>query len=140
MENCGHQAQPPVTILVIDDDCAVRNSLKFSLELEGFAVRIYADGRALLDEAQLPAKGCLVIDQVLPGMSGLDVIDALRLRGISMPTVLITSSASVMLHQRAAAAGVAVVEKPFFGNGLVEAIRRSLAHVNTEPLDHAPRP
>jgi two-component system, LuxR family, response regulator FixJ len=130
MENRGHQAQPPATILVIDDDCAVRNSLKFSLELEGFAVRIYADGRTLLEDTHLPTAGCLVVDQVLPGMSGLDVVDALRLRGSSMPAVLITSSASGMLRKRAAAAGVLVVEKPFFGNSLVEAIRALLAQTS----------
>jgi len=127
MENGVHQVQPPMTILVIDDDCAVRNSLKFSLELEGFAVRLYADGRALLDDVHLPVGGCLVVDQMMPGISGLDVVDALRMRGVSMPAVLITSIASPSLCQRAAAAGVAIVEKPFFGNGLVEAIRGLLA-------------
>ena len=126
MENREHQTQPPVTVLVIDDDCAVRNSLKFSLELEGFSVRTYADGRALLDDAHLPANGCLVVDQMMPEMSGLDVVGALRLRGISMPAVLVTSGASGPLRQRAAAAGVAVVEKPFFGNALVDAIRELL--------------
>src|SRR5262249_55116595 len=105
MENGVHQVQPPMTILVIDDDCAVRNSLKFSLELEGFAVRLYADGRALLDDVHLPVGGCLVVDQMMPGISGLDVVDALRMRGVSMPAVLITSIASPSLRQRAAAAG-----------------------------------
>jgi CheY-like chemotaxis protein len=137
MENPEHQAQPPVTILVIDDDWAVRNSLKFSLELEGFAVRLYADGRALLDDARLPASGCLVVDQVMPGMSGLDLVQALRRRGISMPAVLVASSATRLLRQRAAAAGVALVEKPFFGNGLIDAIR---AVVGSGPSDNAPRP
>jgi two-component system, LuxR family, response regulator FixJ len=127
MENRGHQTQPPVTILVIDDDSAVRKSLKFSLELEGYAVRTYADGRALLDDAHLPASGCLVVDQVMPGMSGLDVVDALRTRGVSMPAVLIVSSTNHTLRQRASAVGIAIVEKPFFGNGLVEAIREVLA-------------
>jgi FixJ family two-component response regulator len=127
MENRGHQTQPPVTILVIDDDSAVRKSLKFSLELEGYAVRTYADGRALLDDAHLPARRCLVVDQMMPGMSGLDVVDALRTRGVSMPAVLIVSSTNHTLRQRASAVGVAIVEKPFFGNGLVEAIREVLA-------------
>jgi two-component system response regulator FixJ len=130
MEKDGSQAQPPVTVLVIDDDPAVCNSLKFSLELEGFAVRIYADGRALLNDAHLPAGGCLVIDQLMPGMSGLDVVAVLRRRGSLIPAVLITSGASPRLRQRAAAAGVAVVEKPFFGNGLVDAIRGLLAQMS----------
>jgi CheY-like chemotaxis protein len=57
---------PPTMVLVVVDDPAVRNSLKFSLELEGFAVRLYANGRELLDDPHLPTYGCLVIDQVMP--------------------------------------------------------------------------
>jgi FixJ family two-component response regulator len=127
MRENNKNAQPPTTVLVVDDDSAVRNSLKFSLELEGFTVRLYADGRELLDDPHLPARGCLVLDQVMPGMTGLEVVDALRHRGISNPAVLITSNASRQICQRAAAAGVAVIEKPFFGNALVDAIRDSLS-------------
>jgi FixJ family two-component response regulator len=127
MEDRKRQAQPPVTIFVIDDDGAVRNSLKFSLELEGFNVRTYADGYALLEEEHLPANGCVVVDQMMPNMSGLDVVDALRRRGVSTPAVLIVSSTNHALRQRASAAGVPVVEKPFFGNNLIDAIRAVLA-------------
>ena len=127
MEHSKRQAQPPVTIFVIDDDGAVRNSLKFSLELEGFTVRTYAGGRALLEEEHLPAGGCVVVDQMMPDMSGLDVVEALRKRGVSMPAVLIVSSANNVLRQRASATGVPIVEKPFFDNVLVEAIRKVLA-------------
>jgi FixJ family two-component response regulator len=126
MRDKKNEAQPPTTVLVVDDDSAVRHSLKFSLELEGFAVRLYADGRELLDDPILPDCGCVVVDQAMPGMSGLDVVDALRRRGISNPAVLITSNASQKIRQRAAAAGVVVIEKPFFGNALVDAIRDSL--------------
>jgi len=126
MRENNKNSQPPTTVLVVDDDSAVRNSLKFSLELEGFTVRLYVDGRELLDDPHLPACGCLVLDQVMPGMTGLEVVDALRHRGISNPAVLITSNASRQIRQRAAAAGVAVIEKPFFGNALVDAIRDSL--------------
>src|SRR6202049_1461316 len=113
-------------VMVVGGDPAVRHSLKFSLEIEGFAVRLYADGRELLDDPHLPPDGCLIVDQVMPGMSGLDVVDAIRHRGISNPAVLVTSNASPKLRNRAAMAGVAVIEKPFFGNALVDAIRDSL--------------
>jgi two-component system response regulator FixJ len=122
-----HDSQPPTTIVVVDDDAAVRNSLKFSLELEGFTVRLYADGRELLEDPELPAYGCLIVDQIMPELTGLDVVAALRKRGILSPAVLITPNATPQLRQRAAAAGVAVIEKPFFGNTLVDAIRLSLA-------------
>ncbi len=119
----------PMTVLVVDDDLAVRNSLKFSLELEGFAVRLYADGRELLNDPHLPSDGCLIVDQVMPGMVGLDVVDAIRRRGMTNPAVLIISNASPKIRDRAAMAGVAVIEKPFFGNELVDAIRDSLASI-----------
>jgi two-component system, LuxR family, response regulator FixJ len=117
----------PTMVLVVDDDPAVRNSLKFSLELDGFAVRLYASGRELLDDPHLPPYGCLVVDQVMPGLLGLDVVAALRDRGISSPAILITPHATPKVRQSAATAGVAVIEKPFFGNTLIDAIRDALA-------------
>jgi FixJ family two-component response regulator len=117
----------PTMVLVVDDDPAVRNSLKFSLELEGFAVRLYADGRELLDDPHLPTYGCLVIDQVMPGLLGLDVVAALRNRGVTSPAILITPHANPKVRQNAATAGVTVIEKPFFGNTLIDAIRASFA-------------
>jgi len=118
--------QPQPTVVIVDDDPAVRNSLKFSLELEGFAVRLYADGGELLADLDLPANGCLVIDQVMPGTSGLDLVDVLRKRGISNPAVLVVSDSNPRVRRRAAVAGIAVIEKPFFGNTLVDAIRDCL--------------
>jgi two-component system, LuxR family, response regulator FixJ len=53
-------------VLVIDDDPAVRNSLKFALDVEGFSVQVYATGAALLDEKEMPESGCLVADYYLP--------------------------------------------------------------------------
>jgi two-component system, LuxR family, response regulator FixJ len=128
VKNSNKAQPPPPTVLVVDDDPAVRNSLKFSLELEGFAVRLYADGRQLLDDPQLPPDGCLIVDQMMPGMAGLDVVDAIRRRGMTNPAVLIISNASPKVRDCAARASVPVIEKPFFGNELVDAIRDSLAY------------
>src|SRR6516162_8508186 len=64
--------------VVVDGDCAVRNSLKFSLEGEGFAVRAYASGADLLNSVNSPDCDRLVIDQNLPGITGLDLIARLR--------------------------------------------------------------
>lgn len=127
MEHTNITAPSPGTVAVVDNDPAVRHSLKFSLEIEGFVVRLYADGRALLDDPELPSCRCLVLDHVMPGMSGLEVVAVLRQRGIVSPAILITPNASGKLRKRAATAGVVVINKPFFGNELVEAIRNSLA-------------
>ena len=77
----------PVTaqVLVVDDDDAVRRSLKFMLELEGLDVRAYASGAALLDDDDLPAQGCLVVDQHMPHMSGVELVNRLRARNVFCP-------------------------------------------------------
>jgi two-component system response regulator FixJ len=115
------------TVLIVDDDPAVRDSLKFSLELEGFTVRLYADGRDLLSESILPDNGCLVIDEIMPGMSGLETVDALRHRGRLIPVILVTCSPNATIRQSAAKRGIAIIEKPFFGHALVESIHEVLA-------------
>jgi two-component system, LuxR family, response regulator FixJ len=112
-------------VAVVDDDPAVGNSLKFSLELEGFTVRIYGSGAALLRASDLAAYDCFVIDQKMPGLSGLETIATLRSRNLSAPAILIVSEPSAMVGARAAAAKVPIVEKPFLGNALVDRIREA---------------
>jgi two-component system, LuxR family, response regulator FixJ len=109
-------------LLVVDDDTAVLNSLKFVLQLEGFAVRLYGSAQELLDEPGLPASGCLLVDHYMPGMSGLELLAALRRRGVTLPAILITGHPSVALRRRAEEASVRLLEKPLLGNGLIEAI------------------
>ena len=79
------------SILIVEDDRAVRESLKFSLVIEGFAVRAYADAEQLLAETHLPKFDCMIVDQNMPGMNGLDLVSELRARHIDTPAILITS-------------------------------------------------
>jgi two-component system, LuxR family, response regulator FixJ len=130
--NHGHQAicaQP--TVIVVDDDAAVLGSLKFALEIEGFAVRAYAKGDDLLTDASLGECACFIIDQKLPGLTGLEVVAALRQRCVAAPAILITSHPTIMLRERAAKAGVAIVEKPLLGNALLDRVRDVIAHPRT---------
>ena len=113
-------------VLVVDDDPAVRNSLQFSLQIEGFRVRAYANGMELLGDPDLPTCGCLVVDQTMPGMTGLDVVACLRARHVALPAILITTNPSGMLRQRAADAGIRVIEKPLLGDALSRGIREAL--------------
>ena len=108
---------------VIDDDPAVCNSLKFSLELEGFAVRVYRSGAEFLASDSLAACKCFVIDQRMPGMSGMEVISELRGRNVTAPAILILSQPNRVLSARAADAHVPIIEKPLLNNALVEKIR-----------------
>ena len=96
---------------------------KFSLEIEGFTVHSYATGTELLGAGDLSPCDCLVVDQKMPGMSGLDLIALLRDRHFSAPAILITSDPSPSLRERARKAAVPIVEKPLLGNALLEQIR-----------------
>jgi FixJ family two-component response regulator len=118
-------------IVVVDDDAAVRGSLKFALEIEGFAVRTYPKGADLLDDLRLADCACFIIDQKLPGMNGLDVVAELRKGHIAAPVILITSAPNNMVQQRAAQAGVPIVEKPLLGNALIDRVRYAIAHPPT---------
>jgi two-component system response regulator FixJ len=123
MKRQGELSVAGPLVIVVDDDMAVRNSLKFSLEVEGFTVRAYSGGSELLSDTELPHHGCLVIDQNMPGMNGLDLVAQLRARDAPVPAILITSYPTAALRARAAKAGVAIVEKPFLGTALVDRIR-----------------
>lgn len=115
-------------VIVVEDDDAVRNSLKFALELEGLTVNAYEDGGALLAETSLPERGCLVIDYYLPAMSGLDLVRNLRSREVGLPTILITAKATDAMRRSAAQAGVLrVLEKPLEDSALLDSIRGALA-------------
>jgi two-component system, LuxR family, response regulator FixJ len=120
-------AVPRRLVLVVDDDPAVRNSLKFSLEVEGFTVRDYSSANELLRESEITDAGCLVIDYHLPEMNGLEMVNRLRARRITAPAILITSHPSAFVRPRAAEAGVPIVEKPLLGDALVEGIRNAFA-------------
>jgi FixJ family two-component response regulator len=115
------------SILIVEDDQAVRESLKFSLVIEGFAVRAYANAEHLLAEPRLPTFDCLIVDQNLPGMSGLDLVLTLRYRQIKTPAILITSHPNQSLHDRAAAAGIPIIEKPLL-NSLLDHVRHTVSH------------
>jgi two-component system, LuxR family, response regulator FixJ len=117
-------AKRPI-IAVVDDDLAVCGSLKFALELEGFAVRTYHSGAELLHAGDLVDCNCFVIDQRMPGMTGMELVEVLRERLVLTPVILIISHANAALSARAQKAAVPIVEKPFLGNALVERIREA---------------
>jgi FixJ family two-component response regulator len=115
-------------VLVVDDDEAVRSSMRFALELEGLDVRLYDGGAALLAAGNLPEAGCLVIDQYMPGMEGVELIARLRERHVLLPAILMTAKSTEELRRRASRAGAElVVEKPFGDGALMDGIHRALS-------------
>ena len=109
-------------IIVLDDDSAVRHSLMFLLTIEGFEVRSYASPMELLNDANLPAFHCLIVDFHMSEMDGLGVVETLRERKNCPHAILVTSHPNAAIRERAAKLGVPVVVKPFRGTELVDAI------------------
>lgn len=117
----------PGPVIVVDDDAAVRQSLKFALELEGMNVRLYESGAELLAEPELPANGCLVVDYYMPTMNGVELMDKLRRRLVKLPAILITARATDDMRSRAARSGFRqVIEKPLEDSTLLDSIRGAL--------------
>jgi FixJ family two-component response regulator len=113
-------------VIVVDDDGAVRNSLKFSLEIEGFTVRTYSDGQELLNRGDTADSSCLIVDHNLPGISGLETIARLRKEHVNVPAILITSHPTFATTEHARQAHIPIVEKPFLGNALIDQVRAAL--------------
>ena len=120
----GHRPR----VAVVDDDISVRESLPDLLQQVGFAVRAFASAEAFLTADVADATDCLVLDVVLPGMSGPDLQQELARRGTRVPIVFITAKGDRALQPRLLAAGaVACVFKPFDDTALIEAVEAALA-------------
>jgi FixJ family two-component response regulator len=110
-------------IVIVDDDPAVCSSLKFSLELEGYRVRTFADAGALLADDDVSTSQCLILDYKLPGLNGLELLEKLRARHVTVPAIMITSHPSRALRDLAARARIRIIEKPLLTDALIEEIR-----------------
>ncbi len=111
-------------VLVVDDDLAVRNSLKFALELEGLCVRACGSGEELLIHPDLREAQCILLDYRMPEMDGFQVLDRLASSKVDVPVILITSGAAGLVSRRARVAGVRhVLEKPLLGSTLLRSIQ-----------------
>jgi FixJ family two-component response regulator len=116
-------------IAIVDDDAAVRSALAFLFEIEGYAVQTFSTARGFLDRSAGEEPCCLIVDQNMPGMTGLELVVHLRRNGAAWPIIMITATLDPALESQARAAGVTrVIEKPVFGNGLIEAVTACLSH------------
>ena len=102
------------TVLLIDDDEAMRDSLKWLLESRGLKVQLYASGEEFLQAFDNGFCGCLVLDVRMPGISGLDLYEQLRERSCTLPVIYITGHGDVPMAVSALKKGATdFIEKPF---------------------------
>lgn len=99
---------------IVDDDDAMRDSLKWLLESRGLKVELYPSGEAFLAVFNSDYCGCLVLDVRMPGMNGLDLYERLRARNSTLPVIFITGHGDVPMAVSALKKGAAdFIEKPF---------------------------
>ena len=115
-------------IHVIDDDAAMRDSLAFLLDVNGYKVLLYESANTFLEQAPTEAVTCVVSDIRMPGLNGIELVQRLKSRGSSYPVILITGHGDVALAVEAMKAGaVDFIEKPFDDADILEAIRSALS-------------
>jgi two-component system response regulator FixJ len=98
-------------VAVVDDDLAVLDSLKFLLETAGYVVAAYSSAGAFLED-RMTSPACLIVDQHMPVMTGLELVAHLQKDADRVPALLITGATSAALTARANQLGVAILEKP----------------------------
>ena len=101
------------TILAVDDSATMREMVAFVLESAGYRVIEAEDGAQGLDRATSTSCDLVITDQNMPNMTGLEMLTQLGVRGIAIPTLLITGSSDAELARQALDLGVMkVLEKP----------------------------
>jgi two-component system, LuxR family, response regulator FixJ len=115
------------TVHVVDDDPAMRDSLRLLLEASGFTVRTHDSAGAFLTEA--PASlGCVLTDVRMPEIDGLELQRRLHARRLPLPVIVMTGQGDIALAVNAMRGGaVDFLEKPFEADALIEAVGRALA-------------
>jgi FixJ family two-component response regulator len=127
-------------VFVVDDDDEVRDALRFLLDSVGQESRLYASGMAFLEDFDPDAHGCIVSDIRMPGMSGLELQQALKERGIATPIIFITGHGDIPMAVDAIKSGAQeFLTKPFRDQTLLDAINNAIAEDASRRDDHEQR-
>jgi two-component system response regulator FixJ len=126
-----------LSVFVVEDDFAVRDSLVLLLRSEGLRARGFASGTEFLENLPNDAVACVVTDLRMPGADGFEVVRQLvELRGEAWPIVVITGHADVSSAVELMKAGVTdFIEKPFEPHRLVETLKGCIRRVQQVGAD-----
>ena len=115
------------TILVVDDDAAVRASLQALLETAGYRTTLFPSGIDLLDSLDAGPGACVLLDVKMPGLDGLEVQRRLNDRGVVLPVVIVTGHGDIAMAVQAMRAGaVDFLEKPVSRDRLLDSVARAV--------------
>ncbi len=124
----GDNKRSEPVVWVVDDDEAMRSSLKWLIESVGMRVESFDSADGFLQSHYPGRFGCLLLDVRMPGMSGLELLEHLREQQMLPPTIIITGHGDVPMAVRALKTGALdFIEKPFNDETLLDSIRHALA-------------
>jgi FixJ family two-component response regulator len=122
--------RPPIRVYVVDDDSLLRTNLVRLLEQAGYVVRTFASGKAFLAAYPKLLPGCIIMDLIMQGMSGLELQRRLISAGCKWPVIVLTGHGDRTSAQRAIESGaVAFLEKPVRRTELLAALLRGESYL-----------
>lgn len=119
----------PPRVLVVDDDPSILRLAQFNLEADGFEVVVASDGLSGLKAFQAGRFDCIVVDLMMPGLDGFELLEAVRgcAGGEHIPAYLLTARATAEDRERAESLGVAdYLRKPFDPSDLSGVLLRGI--------------
>lgn len=119
--------QKKATIAVVDDDERLLKSLESMMISFGYEVRAHLSGESLLGAGHVREIDCLISDVGMPGISGIQLLEQVRLQRPDLPVILITGRQEKHLSQLALRHGAQYFEKPLDSTRLIEAVRSALS-------------
>ena len=122
-------------VAIVDDDKSIRNATSDLLKAAGFVPASFEDAESFLRWPTHASVACLVADMRMPGMSGLELYEALVAAGHAIPTVIITAHPEELTQSRARAVGICCyLSKPFAPDELLECVGEALDRSRGGPI------
>ncbi len=117
-------AAPRTVIAIVDDDEVVRRSIKRLINSFSFHADDFSSGEEFLRSLSSGAPTCMLLDLHMPGLSGFEVLEALKMRRMNIPTIIITGNSRPEMRERCLNAGAAgYLEKPLDREVVLSTIR-----------------
>ena len=115
------------TVFVIDDDASVRDSINLILSLKGMRTQLFSSAEDFLEAYRPEWRGCILTDLQMPGMSGLDLQQALHERGVLLPVVVLTAHGDVPTTRVAMKGGAFdFLDKPITDEVLLDVLKNAI--------------
>jgi FixJ family two-component response regulator len=116
------------TVFVVDDHQGIRKSLRYLMESADLKVEAFGSAEEFLETYDSSRTGCLVVDVYMPGMTGVQLLEQLAMRGDQRPAIVISGQGDIPMAVRAMKVGaVDFLQKPFEDEDLLERVRQSVA-------------